>query len=107
MAKIKLDKATEKVFTQGEHLKSMTGSTGWAIAREMLLKKIATLLNMADISELNPQTIVQVIGIRQETAKALLGWLKEIEGTVEQHNSNISSYSEVDDSYIINLDDLK
>ena len=105
MAK-KLDKATEKIFTQNEHLKSMTESAGWGIAKELLLKKIASLLNMSDISDLNPVTIVQVIGIRQETAKALLLWLKEIEGNVQQHKANANAYAEVRDEYIVNVEEL-
>lgn len=105
MDKSKLDKQTQKIFSQGEQLKSMTESSGWSIAKEMLLKRAANLLNLADISDLNPSTIVQVIGIRQETAKNLLQWIKEVEGTVEQHNGNVSSYFEIKDEYIINVDE--
>lgn len=103
----RLDKETEKIFTNGEQLKAMTHSAGWSIAKEMLIRKAAGLLNLADISDLNPATIVQLIGIRQETAKNLLGWLKEIEGTVEQHGANLSSYAEVEDAYIIHVSELQ
>lgn len=98
-----LDKETQKIFSQGEALKDMTESKGWQVAKELLLKKAANLLNMADISDLNPNTIVQIIGIRQETAKNLIEWLKEIEGTVDQHKGNIETYSEITDEYIVNL----
>ena len=58
---------------------------------------------MADISDLNPNTIVQVIGIRQETAKNLLMFIRELEGTVEQHKSNLGSFVDIKDEYIINV----
>ncbi len=103
----KLDKETEKIFTKGEHLKAMTESAGWAIAKEMLLRRVAGELNVANIGELNPQTIVTILGIKQETAKALIAWLKEIEGTVEQHKSNVDSFADVTDEYIINIEDLQ
>lgn len=85
----------------------MTETEGWRIAKEKLLKRTANLLNLADINALDPATIVQVIGIRQETAKGLLLWLKEIEGDVEQHKSNSKIFDDVKDEYIINLKDVE
>lgn len=106
MAK-KLDKETQKVFTTGEKLKSLTENSGWAIAREKLVQKAADLLNMKDITEIEPLKLVSTIGIRQETAKALLAWLREIEGDVEQHKSNIDTFAEIKDEYIIKVEDLE
>jgi len=106
MPKKKLDKETERIYTTNEHLKSMTESAGWSIAKELLLKKAATLLNLASLGELNPNTLVLQVGIRQETAKALIEWMKEIEGTVSQHKSNLGAYAEVDDKYIVNMEEL-
>lgn len=108
MAKKHLDKETQKIFDQGDKLKSLVESSGWAIARDMLMKKIGQQLNIADIGtqSANPIDVVLIIGIRQETAKTLLSWLHEIEGTVEQHKANIESFAEVPDSYILNIDEL-
>ncbi len=103
----KLDKQTEKIFTQGELLKSLVENKGWAVAKTKLLKKVASLLNMADISVIDPAHIALLIGIRQETAKALLEWMKEIEGEVSQHKANLSAFQEVPDSFLINLEDLE
>lgn len=103
----KLDKETEKIFTRGEQLRFMTQGQGWVIAKEMLLKRAANLLNMADITDLRPETIIQLIGIRQETAKNLMLWLKDIEGTVEQHTANSTAFTDVKDEYIINLQEVQ
>ena len=101
---MKLDSETEIIFSEGDKLKQMTESAGWSIARERLLKKAATLLNIADLSDINPDTIIKVIGIRQETAKNLLSWMKEIESDVEQHQSNIPTFEEITTEYIVKLE---
>ena len=88
MSKDQIDKETKKILTEGEKLKRLTESEGWAIVRDRLYKKAAKLLNMQDITEPNPQFIINLIGIRQETAKNLVEWLREIEGDVEQHKGN-------------------
>jgi hypothetical protein len=98
-----MDNETKKLSEEREKLKLMVESEAWGIVKERLLKKAATLLNLADISDLNPQTIVQLIGIRQETAKNLLSWLKEIESDVSQHKDNVPTFKEISDEYIINL----
>lgn len=105
----KLDKATEKIFTTGERLKSLVENPGWQIAREMLIKKVAQQLNIADIgtASVKPEDVVLMVGIRQETAKALLEWLADVEGTAAQHKANIDAFAEVKDSYIIHVDDLQ
>lgn len=98
-----LDKETKKIFSDGEKLKSMTESEGWSIAKQLLLKKVAEQLNLSNITNIDPNNIVQIIGIRQETAKALMEWLREIEGNVEQHTSNSGAFSEVNDEFIIHF----
>jgi hypothetical protein len=98
-----MDNETKKLNEEREKLKMMVESEAWGIVKERLLKRAATLLNLADISDLNPQTIVQLIGIRQETAKNLLSWMKEIEGDVNQHKDNVPTFKEISDEYIINL----
>lgn len=109
MSKKHLDKETEKIFTRGDKLKSLVENSGWAVAREMLIRKVAQQLNISDIGTLNPDpaSVVLLIGIRQETAKALLAWLAEIEGTVQQHKANLGSFTEVPDAYIINMEELE
>lgn len=96
-----LDKETKKVLTEGDSLKSMVEGRGWAIARERLLKKVAECLNIADIGLDNPQNLALLIGIRQEVAKTLIEWMKDIEGTASQHVSNNAYFEEVKDRYIV------
>lgn len=105
----KLDKETQKIFSRGEKLKSLVENSGWAIAREMLIKKVAQQLNISDIgtASANPADIVLLVGIRQETAKALLAWLAEVEGSVEQHKANINSFTDLPERYILNIEDLE
>ena len=103
----KLDPATEKIFTRGEHLKSLTEHAGWSEFREMLLRKVASLINLSDITTPDAKTIVALIVGRQEASKVLLAWLADIEGTVQQHKANLGAYDAVKDEYIISMDDLK
>lgn len=103
----KLDKQTEKIFTHGELLKSLTENKGWPIAKDLLMRQVAQLLNLSDITSPDPKTIVTLIGIRQETAKELVKWMNTIEGDVEQHKANIDAFADIPDSYIINIEDLK
>lgn len=103
----KMDRQTERIFSEGEKLKALTENSGWAIARTKLLKKAASLMNIMDITNPDPNNIATVVGIRQETAKALLAWLNEIEGTVEQHKANGDAFAGIKDEYIININDLE
>lgn len=91
MAKKKeLDKETLKIDAVGTAIKGLVGSDGWVEARKRLVRKVAELkmISGKDIQEATPETIIQVIASKETAATILLDWLRDIEGTVEQHDGN-------------------
>lgn len=96
------DKETTELKRVGNDLKSLVESSGWSIARERLMKRVAQMLNLMSISNPNKEAIVQEIAARQLAASYIIDWIKDIEGTVHQTTSN-DIKEEIKDEYIVRL----
>ncbi len=83
------DKETAKIEEIGQAVKDLVGSSGWGEARRRLLKKVAQLKNISNLTDISdPSTIMQVIAAKNTAADILVAWLRDVEGTAEQHDGN-------------------
>lgn len=83
-----IDKETAKQLTDGEELQRMTESRGWGIARQKLVDSIIDLQNIHNVNEASIDNVVVDIKSRKAAVAILHAWLKDVEGTVDQHKSN-------------------
>ena len=106
MAKKELDKETAKIVMTGEAIKDLVGSRGWAEARHRLIKEVANLNNISnlDVLQSDPTTIIQVIAAKTTAAKILLTWLRDIEGTAEQHDGNAALIEKEIEGLVMNME---
>lgn len=97
-----LDKDTQKVLEEGSRLKSLVQNEGWGTAKMKLIKRVANLLslNNSDLMNTPADLLLQVMTAKKTAADELLGWLKEIEGDVEQAKGNEELVTEVTESLI-------
>lgn len=109
MSKEKFDRETKKVFDAGQALKDMTESKGWQIARQKLFDRAREYLSTMniDVSKVPPQELANTISVNQAVARELILWVQEIQGDVNQHKGNSEIFKQVNDEYIINVEDLQ
>lgn len=87
---MEVDKETSKQLTDGEELQRMTESKGWGLARAKLVDLIIDLQNIHNLDEggASIDNVVVDIKSRKAAVAILHAWLKDVEGTVEQHKNN-------------------
>jgi hypothetical protein len=85
-----LDKETAKIEAVGTIIKDLVGSSGWAEARKRLFRKVAELqmITNVEIQNADATALVQIIAANTRAARILLEWLRDIEGSAEQHDGN-------------------
>lgn len=91
-----MDKQTTKLLHNGEELKMLVESDGWAIARKKLLDMISevdSLTNFEREKKTNEE-IVSEMGARQIAVEILMNWLRDIEGSVVQYKTNAEALKE-------------
>ena len=107
MAKRKeLDKETQKVESIGNAIKELVGSTGWAEARRRLIRKATELqlIGNIDIQNATGTDLVSLIAAKTTAARILLEWLRDIEGTAEQHDANKELITQTAEDIVMNVD---
>ena len=95
----KLNKETQKVMTEGEQLKSLVASDGWAIVRRILNQQI---IDIGDIFQLTDKdNLKEEIGARQIAIEVLRNVINEVEGRAQQHQNNSEFFRRLsEDTYI-------
>lgn len=83
-----MDNETTRQLTDGEELQRMTESKGWGIARQRLVDMILDLQNIHNLDDASIDNVVIDIKSRKAAVAIMHAWLKDIEGSVEQHKSN-------------------
>lgn len=66
----------------------MTQSEGWRLAKRVLFAKINDLNSLLGIDTGKSETILMEIGAKQMAVKTIIDWIKEVEGTADQHQSH-------------------
>lgn len=89
-----MDRETERAMHEGTELKHMTESEGWAIAKKMLVNKLAILDSVSSLpvdgkvsfEELGRQAVY-----RAHVVSVVTEWLNEIEGRIDQDEQQKST----------------
>ena len=94
-----IDKETDSIIKDGEALRVLCKSAGWQIVRRRFINKIGELLNInsTDILSADASSIVQIIGAKKTSADILTKFLKDIDGTVEQHEGNKAMMTSIEE----------
>lgn len=100
-----LDTETAAVEAVGKSIKDLVGSSGWAEARKRLVRKVAELkmISGIDIQQATPETIIQVIASKNVAADILMAWLRDVEGTAEQHEGNQNLITEAVEGIVVEI----
>lgn len=89
-----LDPETEKALHEGTELKNMVESDGWAIAKGMLVHKLAVLDSVSSLplaGELSFEEIGKQASYRAHVVSVITEWLNEIEGRLDQDEQQKST----------------
>lgn len=84
----KLDKETLNVINDGEEIKRLVESIGWQLAKKRLVERIIDLQSVMNVAGDTAETVVIDLKARRIAVDLLLEWLKDVEGTAKQHESN-------------------
>ncbi len=98
----KLDPETSRLNNIAKSLKGLIEHEGWDIARTRLTERILTLQNAFNIEDKSPEEMFIELKANKKASLIMFDWLKDIEGTVEQIETNLPKEKEL---YIINLSD--
>lgn len=96
----KLDKETSQIQAIARSLKGLIEHEGWNIARDRLTERILNLQNAFNIEGKTADEMFVDLRARKIASTILFDWLKDIEGTVDQTQTNLPNEKEL---YIINL----
>ena len=96
----KLDPETARLQNIAKSLKGLIEHEGWSIARDRLTTRILDLQNAFSIEGKTADEMFVDLRARKIASTILFEWLKDIEGTVDQIETNLPKEKEL---YIINL----
>lgn len=96
----KLDPETARLQNIAKSLKGLIEHEGWSIARDRLTTRILDLQNAFSIEGKTADEMFVDLRARKIASTILFEWLKDIEGTVDQIETNLPNEKEL---YIINL----
>lgn len=90
---------TEQIIGIQKRLHALVGHEGWSVARDRLVKRIEDLQNAFSIEDKTEHEMFVDLKARKIASVVLFDWLRDIEGTADQFESNKLTLN--DDSYII------
>ena len=90
-----LDKETGKIRDKGIKLKEFTKSEAWGDIKSQLMEKLLALADITTLSEAEPITLLQEIKVRKDVINLVVGWVREIEGQVNQYEANETAFKAI------------
>lgn len=99
---MKPDKETQKILSLGERIRDFVQSDGWKIVKSELDVR---LLDLQDITSLPEDADKTEIIVRKRVIVTINNWIKDIEGTANQHDENVKSLKERRDDIFTILED--
>jgi hypothetical protein len=97
----KLDSATKIVLSDGEKIEALVRSDAWALVKQKLNERIVQIGNIMTLGRdeqgkpTNVENLIAELGARQMVVEIILDWLRDVEGTAEQHRSHHDQMAEV------------
>ena len=84
-----LERDTQEILTDGQHVQNMIDSDGWKIVKAKLDAKILDLQMIGNVEGNTPDEKVKNMEARSMAVGLLFEWLKsEVYGFAEQQNAN-------------------
>lgn len=81
------DPETQKIHDTNQQLSELVHSSGWRIARGMIVEKIMELQNVAEYIDViqtgNATKLLKEMKANKRAAEILFDWLRQIEGGAE------------------------
>lgn len=84
------DPETLKIEREGQAISDFVKSTGWEIAKGLLIQKLNLLdsLSSTIFENKTPEQVVVEMQARASSVQIVRDWINEVEGTAHQHLSN-------------------
>lgn len=102
---MKLDKETGKLLERGTKLKEFVKSDAWGEIKTELTNKLVMLADIMALEDQDPMAMLQEIKVRKLAINLVIGWVREIEGQVSQHEANEKAFKLIkEESVMIHLD---
>lgn len=104
--KMGIDRETEQAMHEGSELKHMTESEGWAIAKRMLVNKLAVLDSVSSLpidGKLSFEELGRQAVYRAHVVSVVTEWLNEIEGRIDQDQQQKSTLTIESEESIIRM----
>lgn len=86
-----MDKETQTIVSEQKQIAKLTETEGWNYARAKLVDRVLDLQNAFNVNDADPQMLLVDIRARKLATTILYDWLREVEGTKEQHDANKST----------------
>jgi hypothetical protein len=83
-----MDDETKLVVGEQRQITKLTETDGWSFARKKLVEKVLDLQNAFNVNDDSAEMLLIDIRARKLATSILYDWLKDIEGTKEQYDSN-------------------
>lgn len=97
-----LDSDTAEVLSDGEEVRNLILSRGWAVIKSKLDEKVLDLQNINNLNLEQIETVAQQIAARKMASDLIFTWLQnDVFGFAEQQEVNSQSFREKNDSSFI------
>lgn len=72
-----------------------------------LTDKLIKIADITTLEEIDPIKLLQNIQVRKQVINLVMGWVKEIEGSANQHDANEEAFRKIkEETVILHLGDL-
>ena len=86
-SKVKLDNATEKLYSENEAIIEMAKSDGWKLLRKEIMNSIVDMQSVNNVEGKTDSEIALNVQVRKEVVVYLWEFFKGVDGTINQHNA--------------------
>lgn len=92
---MRMDKETSEILKRGNKLREFVKSEAWGDIKGKLTEKLVSLADITTLSDVDPSQILQEIKTRKLAINLVMGWVREIEGEVSQHEANEQAFKAI------------
>lgn len=104
---MQLDKETGEIMQRGTKLRDFVKSDAWGMIKGELTNKLIALADITTLEEVDPLKMLQDIQVRKQAINLVMGWVREVEGSVSQHEANEEAFKKIkEETVILHLGDL-
>jgi len=103
-----MDKETKKILDEGKTLKDFMSHEGYGIAKSKLINRVSEIIDIHTMDmNVSPEQLAIELKARKLASQLVLDWIRiDIEGTVQQAETNGQNFTLNQKSWIIREEDL-